>query len=298
MSDLTLIDAEIPEADGCQVLTKTRAFMVDQSWAGSLRWYLLDRSGQKADLTSLYGGGSEDAAVSEDAADLEDDPSVVVAFHELSVMECQDPILVNATIHDFEVGEVRAAIPTAVSQKPGIYHVHWALKDSSGNNVLINRTLLSVEPTLFTNTTDQRPAMTFERIRHYLQDFRQENFLLGDVEFDDADIAQAILRPIQDWNEYSPLIVGFDTTTFPWVQAWTSAIVAHLLMSAAIKYERNNLRMSAGGVNVPDQDKSAKYAQLAKIHLDEWRVFLKRKKIELNISKGFGGNIPSVYNNL
>jgi hypothetical protein len=114
------------------------------------------------------------------------------------------------------------------------------------------------------------------------------NFLIDTVEFKDEEIAWALRRPIDYWNEAQPpLNVIYSPTTFPFRYNWTEATISILLKTVAIWLRRNDLDYSAGGLTVADTKKWPDYQKMADERWAEYKEWVKNKKMELNISDGF-----------
>jgi hypothetical protein len=83
-----------------------------------------------------------------------------------------------------------------------------------------------------------------------------DNSLLDDVEFDAAEITQAVLRPIMYWNETPPPIQPLLTTkTFPFREMWMVGIQSYLFDMVSSHYRRNQLAYNAGGLSIDDKNK-------------------------------------------
>jgi hypothetical protein len=121
-------------------------------------------------------------------------------------------------------------------------------------------------------------------IRMALTDLESsEVSLLDDVEFSDVQIAHAMRRAVDQWNDTPPTIQYYTTADFPYRHYWTIGTVAHLLDMAAAKYRRNRLSYSAGGVSIDDQNKSTEYQAIADQKQQEYNNWMMREKIRLNM---------------
>ena len=115
-----------------------------------------------------------------------------------------------------------------------------------------------------------------------------ENDLLMAVEFDDAEILEAIRHPVMKFNEMPPPLTPFTCKSFPFGHHWRNAIVAELMKTAAHHYMRNALKVSSGGLNVDDKNKYNEYLQFASLYIREWEDFITQKKVEINAGMFFG----------
>jgi hypothetical protein len=116
-----------------------------------------------------------------------------------------------------------------------------------------------------------------------------ENPLLRDVEFSDDQIVQAMIRPIQFFNEAPPpLSRRFDSRNFPWKTAWLDAAAGYLYQYAAAYYRRNRLAVVGGGKTLDALNREAEYLRMSKEHLDRWQFFVTQKKMEINMRACIG----------
>lgn len=168
---------------------------------------------------------------------------------------------------------------------PGMYLAEFALFDGDCKQVSMLR-YLEVSPGL---TYTNNGAITIAEIRLALRDYCPEaNTLLDDYEFKDVEIAFCIRRPIDLWNETTPNVDTYTPATFPWREHWMIGTIGYLLRISAHHYRRNNLTYSAAGVSVNDKDKFNQYDNVAELRIREYKEWMMRKKMELNIAKGFG----------
>jgi hypothetical protein len=145
----------------------------------------------------------------------------------------------------------------------------------------------SVEP----NLAAYNPSgpLTLAEIRLAVRDTCPEiNFLIDTVEYKDEEIAWAMRRPIDYWNETPPNL-GFHTPMdFPYRYHWLDATIGELLRMAAVWLNRNDLDYSAAGLTVNDTKDWSEYMKMAEQRSMEWKSFVKAKKLEINIEGGFG----------
>ena len=114
------------------------------------------------------------------------------------------------------------------------------------------------------------------------------NMLLLDVQFSDTEIAYAITRPVDEWNESPPPVGTYTYATFPYRENWTKATIGMLLTSAAYWYARNKLPYTAGGVSVNDMDKDNPYTAMAAQIKAEWKDWMMRTKVRMNAEQCYG----------
>jgi hypothetical protein len=153
-----------------------------------------------------------------------------------------------------------------------------------------NTFYLTVDPGLFTGEIFGPP--TIAEVRLSLRDSGPaESMLLNNLAFSDEEIAMAIARPVQLWNETPPNLrkYRYTTTTFPFRYHWLEAIAGTLFLLAAEYNRRNNLTYSAANVSVNDLDKEPQYEAAGQRRLQMFREFVRAKKSELNLNQLYGG---------
>jgi hypothetical protein len=134
---------------------------------------------------------------------------------------------------------------------------------------------------------DPGPLTMFE-VRLAVRDTCPEiNFLIDTVDFKEHEIAWAMRRPIDYWNEVPPPIGEFTAVTFPYRYHWLEATVGQLLILVAHWMRRNDLDYNAGGVSVADTKKWPDYLKMGQERWKAYQDFVKQKKIEINILGAF-----------
>jgi len=133
-------------------------------------------------------------------------------------------------------------------------------------------------------------TITIGEVRLAIRDkCREDNFLLDRVEFDDTEIAYALRRPIDYWNEaLPPLRPLYNPSTFPFRYNWMIGIIGELLLLAGLNYERNALRYTAAGLAIDDKDKGNFYIQAGDRYRAEFKDWVKQKKRSINMGNAFG----------
>ena len=273
---------------GCPVLSKTRVVIVPRGIQAIIRWQFRDSDGNGININDLVF----DAVSGNTTTTLP--PAGQVIFRFANAFPCTAE---NAVVHQivgdgYNVGEgwVQVEISQKLSDSPGIWQFEIAITDKDGVPNRIDRGLLSIEHGLFPTvaSTKHIGPPTINEIRIHLRDTSFENDLLGDVEFDDAEIIACIVRPIEQWNETSPDVAYFTADTFPFRHHWLDAISARLLRIAAHWYRRNNFQSTQGGISIADRAKEREYMAAAKELENEWKEFILRKKLEINLNAAAG----------
>jgi hypothetical protein len=124
-------------------------------------------------------------------------------------------------------------------------------------------------------------------IRRYLRDFAAKNRLLGEEEFSDDLIDDAITFVINDFNTSPPYDISIAINSHP-DQLMKAGIVMYLLEEGAFGYSRDHLTYQAGNVSLDDNDKSAEYMNFANRYRTIYEREKKRHKVAININRGWG----------
>lgn len=294
LDSLSVVRAGIQAIDGCPVLTRLKSFFVPQGVAATLEHVFRDADGEPVDLSALAAADASDSASQSDS-DGSVGAVVLRAKELVAVASASNPIWsITGRFETSSAGIIRATLTGEIVAQSGIYQLSWGLHDVSGNLVAVNEGLLSVERSLFgtpvTAFGSVQGPPTLQEIRMALADSSSaENLLLDAPEFGDDQIAQAIIRPLQYWNEAKPPIPPFDTRNFPFKENWLRAITGQLLVMAAHNYRRNHLPYQAGGVSVDDKNKEKEYLAAAQLINQEWQTFVTQKKVSINAGRSWGG---------
>lgn len=303
-SDQNKITAAQTVVDGCPVLPKLKCHEVKMGQDARLLWHMVNDQGEQVNLEDVIGSCESASSKTEETFDRASTPScgVELRIRELMGTDSQDEVhVVDVEILDAGSGYVRSdPLPDKVVREPGIYIEEWAFFTEDYRMLFSNQCCTFVQRGLFglNNNLSKRNLgpPTLQEIRLSMRDNAPEdNVLLDDLEFDAAEIAQAVSRPIQFWNETPPPLRPVQSTkTFPFREMWMVGIQAYLMEVAAHHYRRNDLEYSAGGVSVADKRKEQVYMQTAAHLKKQFQDMCRLKKVEINTSL-FAGSIGSSY---
>lgn len=122
-----------------------------------------------------------------------------------------------------------------------------------------------------------------------------QNELLDRLKFTDEQVAWAIRKPVDEFNSTGQPQTAFTAANFPgaWRAPWASAAAGYLLRVASIGDDRDGLQYQAGGVSVDDKNISF-VAKMSQTLLEEWRKWMRVKKVEINV-EGAWGTLGSDY---
>ena len=288
-SDVT---ARVTISDGCRVLPKLRCYEVAAGQRVRLLWNITDDSGNVLSM-------EPDAGDSQSESEAPSPYSVKIRVGEAVGNNSLDYAQMDGSVLDAENGLISSDhLPQSIVGFPGLYSVNFGI--FQGNYMLCsNQVYLFVKPSLFQDDQIQ-PGMvvgppSISDIRMALLDFDANNQLLQDFEFDGADIANAVIRPVRMWNEMPPPIGLHTTKTFPFREIWMSGIQSFLLEAAAHRFRRNDLPYNGGNLTVNDMGKEQNYARAAAAYKQQFVEMMQRKKIEINHTRGSKSLLSSYY---
>lgn len=201
----------------------------------------------------------------------------------------------------------------------GEFILYWDVPESSGSSSSGSESSSSAEPapayisgslariqcylevreTLERLDSGPNSPLTIAEVRLAIRDkCREDNFLLDNVEFTDTEIAWAIRRPIEYWNEVPPpLRPGYTVGTFPYRYYWLYGIIGELLSIATTGLARNTQVYSAAGLSFDEKARVTLYRDAADKYLKEYREWVRVQKRALNLSMAYGSvSIPSFGN--
>jgi hypothetical protein len=285
-----VVSAPISQQNGQPILSRMRAVTVSQGQCATISWQMHDKNGVPVDLSACFPTPAPET------------PSYQIVLRlkeQISLGEQRPPSEIPATITDAAVGKVEAQLTQQLVRYPGIFYAELALLTVPLNNAkpcVIFSNLFSLIITRSTfGLADVGGPPSMAEIRLHLRDSSPgESYLLDHLMFDDAEIALAITRPVQYWNEIPPPIGTFTTQTFPFRYHWLEGICANLFMMVAEQFRRNQLSYSAAGISLDDQNKEPNYERAGQMRWQAYKDWVRLKKAEINL-EGAYGEIGSTY---
>jgi len=132
------------------------------------------------------------------------------------------------------------------------------------------------------------------QVSRFLRDHPDNNILLGDVQFEEEDINDAIAFAISEFNAMAP-ITNYNAENFPNDWLLLLGTTAHLLKSEAFLQIRNMATYADGDIqNIGVDDKAGPYMNLVQALQAEWQEKAQRYKQQINMESGYG-YMPSGY---
>ena len=131
--------------------------------------------------------------------------------------------------------------------------------------------------------------------RIYLQDFEENNHLIGKEEFTDEQILTFLLMAMDHYNNrVTPISIKAEVLTFPSLTLWLDGAAIFALKSAIFKFQRNSFQYSDGGTQVVTDEKAPEYERTLQRLMAEWTQDARLVKESINLEGCYGG-ISSEY---
>lgn len=192
---------------------------------------------------------------------------------------------------------VSFAVPDEVRNRPGVYRAQVRVCSAEGAEVARDEVAVLVDRGFWladgTAPSDDRGPPTVAEIRTSLRDHPGANRLLGDYEFDAAEVGQAVVSAVLDFvtafppASFRPVL---DTTTWPavWRRQLLDGSLAYLFETAAAYCRRGNLPYTAGGLTIDDLKKEPEYLQAAMVYRKRYADWVKSTRTAYSLSAGWG----------
>lgn len=186
-------------------------------------------------------------------------------------------------------------LPAEVSDCPGIYTAQFRIVDGAGVERERNEFWVFVDRGMWTSggTTsglDMGPPTTRE-IRNTLRDHPGANRLLGEYEFDVAELAMAVVSGVQSFHAtFPPVPKRISTRGWPpqWRRPLLDAVLAYIFETAATYHRRGMLPYSAGNVTINDLSFEKNYLAAAQAYRDRFDKWAKLTKANASIAAAWG----------
>ncbi len=319
--------APITRLNGVELLSRLRAITLQQGQCATINWIMQAEGGAPLDLTAIETLSSSSSATLDEVPDICDDlvPAHWYPGHWLSPCSVEPVVTADvtverviapeyrlvfrlkehiqrggpgafqayATIVNAATGEITVDVPEAVTHFPGVYFGEIALLNVNRTAqtyclITSNTFYVVINRGNFAPSDCGGPPSLME-IRLHLRDSNaSESFLLDSLRFDTAELALAIARPVEYWNEIPPPVRQFTTNSFPYRFHWLDGICGQLFFMVAEQFRANQLEYSAAGLSVNDQNKEANYERAGQLRWESYKAFVRSKKAELNLAESFG----------
>lgn len=185
-------------------------------------------------------------------------------------------------------------IPTDVVDLAGVYTAQFSVRDGGGTERVRNTLTVVVDRGMFLadgSAPDDRGPPTIAEVRNAVRDHPAANRLLGDYEFDAAEIGMALVSAVQAFhNEFPPIPWRIPTTGWPGGarRQLTDGALGYLFEVAMNYHRRGHLPYSAGGLTVDDLAKEREYTAAAQLYRDRFTTWAKMVRSKANVQAGWG----------
>jgi hypothetical protein len=246
-----------------------------QSQSVDLKWTIRDKYGVPVDLTGCQ--------------------TSTVQFRMREII-CQNTLTVDAacTINNKAEGGVTLTFPAGATAIPGVFEAQFGLSIDSGSGPLlrhINEGYVIIQTSMFSDTNSYTgpPAVNDVLMAARMADPSRTN-LLKRYEWSIAEIALAIARPVEFFNECLPPIgTEFSTSDFPIRYQWRDAVIGELMQVAAMGYLRDQMgwQSSGPGAAFDDKAKWEHYLKIAQEKITTYQGFVTNHKVAYNLRGGY-----------
>jgi len=198
-------------------------------------------------------------------------------------------VSITGTVTNAVGGLVDVDIGACGFTKPGVYLAELELING-GNLVQVFKMYVDAQASLAYQVTG---PLSISEVRLWARDsIPEDNFLIDEVEFKDAEIVAAIRRAVDIWNTTTPVLGNYTYTaaSFPFRSQWLDLTLALLYGIAARSYLRNHLSYQAAGIQIDDKNKFKEYYQLSQDAMAEFKGWAKETKLQLNVQQCWGSS--------
>lgn len=276
-----VLSAAVSTVNGQPVTGRMQSISITQGQCATIEWQMRDQSGVPVSLAACSATPF----------------AIVLRLKEqLSWGTVNSPLEVAGTIATAATGKVTAQLTAGMVDTPGIYYAEFALINvpAQAQNqpcvVFSNTFHLIINRSNFNGGAEMGGPPSIAEVRLHLRDSNPgESFLLDRLMFDDAEIALAITRPVQYWNEIPPPLDRiYNTQNFPFRYHWLEGICANLFLMVAEQFRRNQFNYSAGGLSVDDQNKEGAYERAGQTRWQAYREWVRATKASINLESCYG----------
>ena len=289
--DQLIVTPQITCVEGKPNLRKMQAVSITAGQLATVQYTMRDPNGDPVDLSECLAAGATVVL------------KLIEAMMARNCVITIDGSVVNLVTNGAD-GVVQATLTQPAVSIPGIYRCSFGIVDINGNPVFTNEFFLIVNRSPFITSPYSLNSLgppTLPEIRLHIRDSDpNDNLWLGVQEFDMAEIAACTERPIHYFNEAPPPInQKFTTANFPSRYFYLEAIVGCLYQMAADHYMRVHLPyQQQQGLTVDDKNKAQEYSAEGKQRWEEWKNWVRHKKVQLNAAAAFQSNGSPYWGNV
>jgi len=130
--------------------------------------------------------------------------------------------------------------------------------------------------------------LSVDMIRESLSDYPINNYLIDGEEMTDTFLTMCMDYGLDTFNNMSPR-TAFTRATMPSSSILLYATLYHAYALKAALLARNTMQYSDGGLQVPIEERSELYTNIANNFRALFQPAAKELKIEMNMESGWGG---------
>ena len=200
--------------------------------------------------------------------------------------------------NDPTTGRVRLVLRESELTKPGVLLGEIVLYEDTVARRRV-ACYLEVDESL-QHVSGQSKGITIAEIRMAIMDrCAADNFLLDNVQYSDSQIAWAIRRPIDLWNDLPPdLNLYYTPVNFPYRYFWVDGVIGELLIMAAHNDRRNHLKYSAANLSIDDKGEGPEYQKEGEKLKDSYKQWVLLTKRNININRAWGGTAIGAFGSI
>ena len=179
------------------------------------------------------------------------------------------------------VDYVDVSLPVSKTFRRGYYRLHIVHRNGEGKDIAVYNAYVVVD----SSTEPQRDAhLEVNSVRTQFADLcEDDNKMLDGLEIGVGDIAEAVERCIQQWNNTAPRVSTYYGDNFPWPETLRNGVMSMLLQSVCTLMDRNKLTYQAEGVAVDLEARADRYKALRQEYVTLWRSGMMQAKMEDNV---------------
>lgn len=299
VADQLVLRPRTTRVEGKPVLAKRPAVAYAQGLAPVLEVVVRDGEGRPVNLTGLgFASANPASSASSESSSAAAQGRVVLRLREVLTRPGGGvrPLEVEGVVWDAPAGVVRFKLPKAAGEASGAMIAEAGLYDQAGELVYTYDLHVLVERGQFGAVQTLRGLPAVDEVRVWMRDNDPtDNFLLKDLEFDLAEVVEAMVDCVREWNtSLPPIRQKYNTCTFPAPSAMRLGVMGRLYALAAKHYRRDHLPYSAAGVQVDDKNKAPEYEQVGQAMCAQYTQWVKADKARIN-RENFSGTTGSGY---
>ena len=177
---------------------------------------------------------------------------------------------------------VDVSLPLSKTFRRGYYRLHIVHRDGNGKDTAVYNAYVVVD-----NSTDpqQDRHLEINSVRTQFADLcEDDNKMLDGLEIGVGDIAEAVERCLQQWNDTAPRVSTYYGDNFPWPELLRNGVMSMLLQSVCTLMDRNRMTYQAEGVAVDMEARADRYKALRQEYTTLWRSGMSQAKNEENVN--------------